>query len=101
MLADRGAAHGADDQRSIWFVSEPCADCAYVGVVGGVEGVDVTDGREMLGHPVAYEWEARAESVGNDVVVVADVERAVAHSWVPGDLLDHLGVVVAGQAALA
>ena len=43
-------------------------------------------------------WEARAEAVGDDVVVVAS--RPL-RSWVLGDLLDHLRVVVAGEAALA
>ena len=37
------------------------------------------------------------ERVGHDVVGVADEDRAVADAREPGDVLDHLGVVVGGR----
>ena len=45
--------------------------------------------------------EARAQRVGDDVLRVADEDRPVADPGEPGDVLDHLGVVVRRQRRLA
>ena len=50
--------------------------------------------------PVADLRQARPERLGDDVVGVADVERAVAKAREAGDVLDHLRVVVRGQECL-
>ena len=59
-----------------------------------VEPRDVA-GEVVVGfRPRADQREVGAERVGDDVVRVADEDRAVAHSREPRDVLDHLGVVV-------
>jgi hypothetical protein len=43
----------------------------------------------------------RAEAVVHVAVEVADEDGPVSVSWVPGDVLDHLGVVVGRDQRLA
>ena len=54
----------------------------------------------MLLDPGADRGQPRAEVVRDDVVGVADEQRAVAHAREAVDLLDHLRVVVGGQPRL-
>ena len=54
----------------------------------------------MLLGPVADLGQVRPEPLGDDVVGVADEDRAVAHAREARDVLDHLGVVVRGQERL-
>ena len=55
----------------------------------------------MLLGPVADQRQVGTESVGDDVVCVADVERAVANAREARDVLDHLCVVVGRQERFA
>ena len=54
----------------------------------------------MLAGPVADRGQLGAEGVGNDVLVVTDEDRPVAHPGEASDVLDHLRVVVSGQERL-
>ena len=58
---------------------------------------DVAGEVEVLLRPVADQRQVRPERVGDDVVGVADEDRAVAHAREARDVLDHLGVVVGGR----
>ncbi len=80
-------------------VAELGAQPLAVGEVGWIEAGDVTGEVEVLLGPVANHRQVGPEAVGDDVVGVADEERAVAQPRVAVDLLDHLGVVVGGQEA--
>ena len=51
----------------------------------------------MLLGPVPDSGQIWAEVVGDDIVGVADEERAVPDPWVSGDVLEHLGVVVGSE----
>ena len=55
---------------------------------------------EVLLDPGPDRWQPLAEVVGDDVGRTADEERAVAHAREAVDVLDHLRVVVGGQAGL-
>ena len=72
-----------------------------VGERGGVEAGDVAGEVEVLLGPVPDRRQIGAEGVRHDVVGAAHVDGAVAEPWVPGDVLDHLGVVVSGEERLA
>ena len=54
----------------------------------------------MLLGPVGDLGEVGAEGLRDDVVAVADEDRPVADPGEPGDVLDHLGVVVGGEVRL-
>ncbi len=97
VAADAGAADGHDAQAFVVAVAERLA----VGELAGVEAGDVAGEVVVLLGPVADQRQPGAEGVRDDVAGVADEDGAVANPREPGDVLDHLGVVVGGQECLA
>ena len=96
--ADAGAADGDDADPLAGPVAERRAQPFAVADRG--EAGDVAGEVEVLLGPVADRGQLGAEALVDDVVGVADEQRAVAQSRVAVDVLDHLGVVVGGQRAL-
>ena len=98
---DARAADGDDAHLLVGLVAELGAEGLAVAEGGRVEPGDVAGEVEVLGGPVADERQVGAEGVGHDVAGVSDVDRPVAQARVPGDVLDHLRVVVSGEEGLA
>ena len=70
-------------------------------VAGAVrQAGDVPGEPEMALHPVPDQRQPVAERVRDHVARIADEHRPVAQAGEPGDLLDHLRVVVGGQRPL-
>ena len=99
--ADAGSADRDDADPLVVAVAQLRAHGGRVRNRRRVEARDVADEVEVLARPVPDARQLRAEHVGHDVAGVADEQRAVAQAREPGDLLDHLGVVVGGQRGLA
>ena len=100
MAADARAADGDDADLLVRGIAELGTKRLAVGEVSGVEAGRVAREVVVLLGPVADQRQAGTESVGDDVVGVADVERAVAEAREALDVLDHLRVVVRGQERL-
>ena len=99
--ADARAADGDDADTLVVAVAELVAQPAAVAQLGRVEAGDVTGEVEVALGPVADHRQLRPEALVDDVVGIADEERHVAHARVVGDVVDHVGVVVGGEEALA
>jgi hypothetical protein len=96
----RRAAPGDDADPFVGPVAEFVAHLVAV-EVGGVEAGDVAGEVVVVLGPLPDPGEVGSEPVGDDVVGVADEDRAVAHAGTARDVLDHLGVVVGGARGLA
>src|SRR5919197_4196723 len=101
MASDARSADGDDADLLVRRVADLRANPLAIDEVVRIETGDVPRERVVLLGPVADQWEVGAEAVGNDVVGVADEDRAVPDTWVARDVLDHLGVVVGRQIRLA
>ena len=87
--------------RSLVPVAELGAQLGALAEVGRVEAGHVAGEVEVAFGPVANHRQLRPEPLGDDVVGVAHEQRQVADLGVVGDVVDHVGVVVGGQEALA
>jgi hypothetical protein len=99
--ADARAADGDDADLHVVAVTELVTQRGAIGEVGGIEAGDVAREGEVLARPVAHPRQLWPERVGDDVIVVADIDRAVAEPREARDVLDHLRVVVRGDESLA
>ena len=99
-LADAGAADRHDAHPLVRPVAELGAQRVAVGDLGRVEAGDVAGEVELPLGPVSDGRQAGPERVRDDVLGVADEDRAVAQAPEAGPLLEHLGVVVGGQGRL-
>ena len=95
--ADARSAHRHHAHLLGRRVAELRAQPLAVGELGRVEARDVAGEVEVLPGPVGDRRQVGPERVGDDVLQVADEDRAVAHPRVARDVLDHLGVVVGGE----
>ena len=55
---------------------------------------------EMPGHPIAHGRQISSKRARNNVLGLADENRAIANTGMALDMLDHLGVVVGGKEGL-
>ncbi len=99
-LTDPGAADCDDADAFIGPVAQLCAH-GLAPISRQRRGVgDVAAEAEVALGPVADLRQSRAEAAGNDVVGLADEDRAVPNARVALDLLDHLGVVIGREQRL-
>ena len=98
--ADGGAAGRSHHEGPVGLVAETLAQARAPTAPFGSTGSRSRRPRSAPG-PSRGSGEPRAEGLGDEVLVVAQVDRPVPHPRIAGHLLDHLGVVVGGQLGLA
>src|SRR4029453_8298582 len=96
-LADAGAADGDDADPLARAEAQLRAESLARAELLRIETGHVPREVVVLLGPVADPRQPGAERVRDDVVGLADEDRAVAKTRVAGDVLDHLGVVVGGK----
>ena len=100
MSANPGAANS--DNADLFVVPiaqlmpQPCA----VGEISRIEPGDVAGERVMLPRPIPDQRQFRPERIRNDVGLIADEDRPITQPREPGNVLDHLRVVIGGQERL-
>ena len=102
MPAHARAADRHDADRFVGLVAEFCAQRRAIRELRRIEPRDVAGKIEMrVRSNRAMSGQIGAERAGNDVVGVADEDRAVAQPRIARDLLDHLRVVVGREKRFA
>ncbi len=95
-----GAAGRDDADLLVGAEAQLLAERVAIAELGRVEGGDVAGEVEARLRPVADRRQLRREPLRDDVVGIADEDRAVAQARVAGHVLDHLAVDVGGEERL-
>ena len=99
-MPDAGAAGRDDADLLVGAEAQLVAERVAIAELGRVEGGDVAGEVEARLRPVADRRQLGREALRDDVVGIADEDRAVAQARVAGHVLDHLAVGVGGEERL-